>query len=215
MNIFNKILLGALILGTGTQAINAHPWTTKTIAAVTLAGLGLGTAGTIKYYGFNSIANAALEKCANAKNWFSNRLSDAIFGSYKKQLQTERAAKTAVLEAQADTQAKLKEAHHKALAEKEAQLEAQEARIQEEMQHAKNVTTSRRLNAIELTAKIKKAHDAQVALRADHAQLKADVRKLLDAYNIDLTDLINNMPHLQDYLAFLQNPVIEQPATQE
>lgn len=97
MNIFKKLTLAALILGAGAQTINAHPWTTKAIAVATLAGLGLG-AGTVKYYGFNTVTNAVLEKCANAKNWFSTKLSNMVYGSYKKQIQSIRNAQTAHLE---------------------------------------------------------------------------------------------------------------------
>lgn len=90
MNTFKKLTLAVLILGTGAQTINAHPWTTKAITAATLAGLSLGTAVAIKYYGFNTAINVVLEKYANAKNWFSNKLSDSVYGSHMKQLQKER-----------------------------------------------------------------------------------------------------------------------------
>lgn len=126
MNTFKKLTFAALILGAGTQTINAHPWTTKAIAAATLTGLGLGY-GTIKYYGFNTVTNAVLEKCANAKNWFSNKLSDAVFGSYKKQIAQLRDAHTKHLVEVADEQAILKEEIREVLAENNAKIEAKEA----------------------------------------------------------------------------------------
>lgn len=139
MNTFNKIMLGALILGTGAQTINAHPWTTKAIAAVTLAGLGIGT---VKYYGFNTVTNAVLEKCANAKNWFSNKVSDAVFGSYKKQIQSLRKAQTKHLKEVAEEQAILKEEIHTVLAEKDAQLISKEADRKDAHIRAINLTNS-------------------------------------------------------------------------
>lgn len=126
MNTFKKLTLAALILGASAQTINAHPWTTKAIAAMTLTGLGLGL-GTVKYYGFNTVTNAVLEKCANAKNWFSTKLSDAVFGSYKKQIQNMRDAHTNHLVEVADEQAILKEEIREVLAENNAKIAAKEA----------------------------------------------------------------------------------------
>lgn len=127
MNTIKKLIFATLIIGSAVPAIQAYSWTPKTIAAVTLAGLGFGTAATIKYYGFNSITNAVLEKCANAKNWFSGKLSDAVYGSYKKQIQSLRAAQTKHLERIADEQAILKQEIKEVLSENNAQLVAQEA----------------------------------------------------------------------------------------
>ncbi len=66
MNFTKKLLLATLMLGVGTQTATAHPWSAKALAAATVAGLGLGY-GAVKYYGFNNLTNAALEKCANGK----------------------------------------------------------------------------------------------------------------------------------------------------
>lgn len=152
MNIFKKLTLAALILGAGAQTINAHPWTTKAIAVATLAGLGLG-AGTVKYYGFNTVTNAVLEKCANAKNWFSTKLSDIVYGSYKKQLQKERNAKTAYLEKQAEEKAILIAETRDAIAQQKAQLAAKEAEYTDAI--AKYEAKLAEKNALEKDAQIR------------------------------------------------------------
>lgn len=212
MNTVKKLIFATLIVGSTVPAIQAYSWTPKTIAAVTLAGLGFGTAATIKYYGFNSITNAVLEKCANAKNWFSSKISDAVYGSYKNQMHLLSLSHTLHLE-------QVKEEAKQKSTQQEDQIKEATRRAQESAQQAKNVSTARRLTAIELVSKIKKAHDAHVSLKKDHAQLKADVRRLLDEYNINLTNLINNMPHLPqataEYLASLEKPVEEEVASQE
>lgn len=140
MNTFKKLILATLILSAGTQAIHANPFSPKAIAAVTLAGLGLGTAGAVKYYGFNTVATAVLEKCANAKNWFSNKISDYVFGSYKKQIASMRAAQTQYLEQMADEQAILKQEIKAVLIEKDAQLAAKEADRKDAHERAINLT---------------------------------------------------------------------------
>lgn len=142
MNTFKKLILATLILGVSSQAINAHPWSTKAIAAATVAGLGLGAASAIKYYGFNTIATAALEKCANAKNWFANKISDALFGSYKKQIAQLREAQTKYLEEIANEHAILKEQIREVITENEAQLHAKEVDRKDAHERAINLTKS-------------------------------------------------------------------------
>lgn len=140
MNTLTKITLAALILGAGSQQINAYPWSPKAIAAVTLAGLGLGAAGAGKYYGFNTITTAVLEKCANAKNWFTNKLSDAVYGSYKKQIQQLRDERTRLLEEKIEEEAILKEVIKEALTDKDKALEAKEADRKDAHERAINLT---------------------------------------------------------------------------
>lgn len=137
MNTFKKLTLAALILGAGAQTINAHPWTTKAIVAATLTGLG---AGAVKYYGFNTVTNAVLEKCANAKNWFSSKLSDAIFGSYKKQIQKLHDGHTNHLTEIVDEQAILKEEIREVLAENNAKIAAKEADRKDALTRAANLS---------------------------------------------------------------------------
>lgn len=127
MNTFKKLILATLILGVGTQAINAHPWSTRALAAATVAGLGLGAA---EYFGFTKVTKTVLEKCANAKNWVSdlayhkipNSITNALFGSYIKQINNKHDALVQVTMEHLATQKKFekseadrKDAHERAI----------------------------------------------------------------------------------------------------
>lgn len=161
MNTLKKLTLIALILGAGAQTINAHPWTTKTIAVTTLAGLGLGFS-TVKYYGFNAITNAVLEKCANAKNWFSSKLSDVVYGSHNIQIQKLNEQRTKLLEEKVEEEAFLKQEIKQVLEQKDADRKDAHER------------------AINLTKRIMEQNKTLKALKAEKERVEDMMRKNVD-----------------------------------
>lgn len=188
MNTYKKLLLATLILGISSQAINAHPWNTKAIAAVTLAGLGLGY-GTVKYYGFNTIANAVLEKCANAKNWMfgtiSNKLSDTVHGSYKKQITQVQNSRSTILEEKANLVSENREL--KRTAEQTAELRNK---------HARNVQVSSQKHTQDLAKDIKEAQKKIAELKADTTQMRYDVIMELKKFHDQIAHLIKVAPQM-------------------
>lgn len=168
MNLTKKLLLAALIMGIGTQNVSAHPWSAKALAAATVAGLGLGY-GAVKYYGFNNLTNAALEKCANGKNWASdfiyntipNSFKNALFGSYIKQIE---ACKDARLQAELknlETKKKLKN--------KLAQKNAEIARIELDRKDAHE-------RAISLTKQIVSKNETLKKMIAEQERIETLMR---------------------------------------
>lgn len=193
MNTFKKLILATLILGASSQAINAHPWSTKAIAAATLAGLGLGATGAVKYYGFNTITNAVLEKCAKAKNWLfdsvSNKISNMIYGSHNQRIQKLNQIRSEIL-TQADldkNRLELENSKLKTGAQQSAQLSAQ---------HAKNVQFSTQQRTLELAKKLKVVQQQMDELKKDATQMRYDVIMELKQFHDQITHLIKVAPQM-------------------
>lgn len=161
MNTLKKIMLAVLILGASAQTLNAHPWTTKTIATTTLAGLGFGFVA-VKYYGFNTITNAVLEKCANAKNWFSNKLSDVVYGSHNMQIQKLNAQRTRLLEEKIEEEAILKQ------------------EIKEVLEQKDNDRKNAHERAINLTKQIMEQNKTLKTLKIEKERIEDMMRKNVD-----------------------------------
>lgn len=192
MNTFKKITLAALILGAGAQTIHAHPWTTKAIAAATLTGLGLGL-GTVKYYGFNTVTNAVLEKFADAKNWMfgaiSNKLSNAVYGSYKNQINTLQKSRSEILEKADSTQGRL-EIENREL--KNTVKDTTELR----QKHARNVEFSSQKRTQELAKDMKEAQKKIAELKADATQMRYDAIMELKKFHDQMAHLIEVAPQM-------------------
>lgn len=201
MNTYKKLVLATLIVGVSSQAINAHPWSPKSIAAVTLAGLGIGAAGAVKYYGLNNLTIATLEKCAKIASWTAdlaynkipNTIKNALFGSYIKQINDQKDAQVKELQKRLEIKKKLKTK----LAKKEAELAAKESDRKDAHERA-----------ISLTKQIITKNETLKQLMAEQARIETIMRGTIAGISgrsgtleVEKRAVITQNSKLQDELA--------------